>query len=119
MFKDLFIAIASGVIGVLPVVPVPAVVVTTTDIEASVIQYIENHEDHIVTVDCNFDGKEVSVKEHSPQDFTCLTTDIENSEQFNTAITLSAIDGKVSITAVIDEVPDLVIAETPATPKKE
>jgi hypothetical protein len=104
MFKDLFIAIAAGVIGTLPIQPPPAVVVTTDNVESSVVQYIDNHESRTVTVDCSFDDEKISVKEKEPQNFTCLTTDTENKETFTTKIILSAVNGKIDISAVLDKV---------------
>lgn len=104
MFKDLFLAIAAGVLGTIPVSPPPAVIVTTADIESSVVQYVENHENRTVTVDCSFADPKISVKENEPQNFTCLTTDTANKETFTTKIVLSATNGKVDISAVLDKV---------------
>jgi hypothetical protein len=119
MFKDLFIAIASGVIGVMPVQAAPAVVVTATDIESSVVKYIENHEDRTVTIDCNFNFSEIAIEEEKSQSFTCVTIDEANSEKFNTVIILSAIDAKVNITAVVGKADTSVPSEVPEIPEKE
>ena len=104
MFKDLFIAIASGVIGAMPIQPAPAVVVMTDNVESSVVQYIDNHENRMVIVHCSFDDEKISIKEQEPQEFTCLTTDTENKETFTTKIVLSATNGKIDISAVLDKV---------------
>lgn len=116
MFNDLFTAIAAGVIGVLPVQPAPAVVVTTDSVKASVVQYIDAYEHRSVTIDCEFETKELSVKENESLKFVCLTTDKENKEQFNTNITVTAKDKKVSITAVLDAVDK---RDTSTTPEKK
>lgn len=102
MFENLFIAIAAGVIGTLPIPPAPSVVVTTTNVESSVVQYIESHEDRTVTLACEFGSPEISVKEKEPKSFTCLTTDSDNKETFTTNIVLSTVDEKVTITATLD-----------------
>lgn len=106
MFKDLFLAIAAGVLGTIPVSPPPAVIVTTTDVESSVVQYVQKHENRTVTVDCSFVDAKISVTENAPQNFTCLTTDTGNKETFTTKIILSAANGKVDISAVLDRVSD-------------
>lgn len=103
MFKDLFVTIAAGVIGILPVTPPPAVVVTTANVEASVVQYIENHEDRNVTIDCDFNVTELSITEKESHEFKCVTTDKENKEIFETKIVLTVHDAKVSITAILDK----------------
>lgn len=103
MFENLFIAIAAGVIGVLPVPSAPTVVVTSASVESSVVQYIESHEDRTVTLSCEFDSDDISVKEKEPKGFTCLTTDNDNKETFTTTVILSTVEGKVSITATLDE----------------
>lgn len=118
MFQDLFIAIAAGMIGALPVQPTPAVVVTAANIESSVVQYIENHEDRTVTVDCSFDEQKISVKETEPRIFTCLTTDTTNKETFDTKIVLTAIKGKIDLSAVLDKVKNEDSTVSTSTEKK-
>lgn len=103
MFKDLFLAIAAGVLGTIPVSPPPAVIVTTSDIESSVVQYVQNHENRTVDVDCSEVGPKISVEEGKTQNLTCVTTDVENKEIFNTKIALSSTNGKVDISAVLDK----------------
>jgi hypothetical protein len=120
MFKDLFITIAAGVIGVLPVQPPPAVIITAQEIEASVVQTIEVQEKRDVTTDCKFEFQELSVKENEPQSFSCLTIDKEDKQEFQTKVSVYAFDNKVTISAIIasaDE--DANKKDSPvATPKK-
>lgn len=118
MFQDLFIAIAAGMIGALPVQPTPAVVVTAANIESSVVQYIETHENRTVTVDCSFEVEKISVKEKEPQSFTCLTTDTSNKETFSTKITLTAMSGKIDLSAVLDKVNNQSPTVAPSPEKK-
>ena len=103
MFKDLFVAIAAGVIGALPVQPVPVVTVSSTTVESAVVTYIEAHEHRSVAVECDFTAAELSLKDKEPQEFVCLTTDKENKEKFQTHIVVASVDKKVDITAVIDK----------------
>lgn len=123
MFNDLFVTIAAGMIGALPIQPTPAVVVQVDDIKSSVVQYIETSENRKVALDCIISESKIAVKESHPMEFICLTTDTTNKQKFKTTVTLVAHDGKVSISASLsgnDKTPKVVSpAPSPTSDSKE
>lgn len=126
MFKDLFIAIAAGVIGLMPVPSTPDVVVPVDTVEFAVAQFIEVKEDVLLKVDCGLSVKEIRVKEASSEKFTCVATDLESKGKFSTVVTLTALEGKITISAEVKEENIPVTAESdestelqPVSPEKE
>lgn len=101
MINEFFVTLTAGIIAVLPAPVAPDVIMPSLSVETSVIQHIQEQEKRTVTLECDFPSEELTISEGISQNFTCITTDTKNKETFNTFVAVSAVEGKVNVTAVV------------------
>lgn len=102
MLKDLLVTITAGLLSAVPVAETPAVEVSASTVQSAVLEQIQDQEDRKLEVECDLGAKKLTISEDTPKRYSCLTTDKENGETFQTKITLTSVEGKIRVTATVD-----------------